>query len=915
MALRKYPLPNGIFYLNTGDMIEHFKDGGVWVTLHPQRAYLGGGLRGVPLEEYFAAPELWESRQEIYQAIKEKGKTVVALDASQVRKWGDQIMLTVISKAYRETWKGKATVDIVVSKEYEDAWENNPHVRNVINKLDETMEYDKVVDVTAFGLKFRREMGDARCIDMILNGMGLTLVSKTPVFVLTEKEKEWAKKRLEREKKEGLLTEKGLIGISLFSAVKSRTYPRMMEVAKRLRDKGYGLIFLDHRDENEPYPYTSYPYSFRQTAALINICDLIVTADSALLHLAGALEKRIVGLFGSTEGFVFTEAYEKSSFIQALCPYNKKPCWWDLDCLAKGGDYRSKMNKDFTLCLKNLKPEVVVAKAEEQFTKPKNLFLIMLTYNCLDMTRRAVESIRSYHNYNLFIVDNKSTDGTQKWLKEQNIDFISKRMNVAAAQNIGIERFKKGNYDYFIFFNNDIALRYDMLDKLVECAERSGAYGIMGTQRPQSWNIDSTYPDDNKWTEIVDIPAGSYSATLFTKECIEKVGIFDERFEPRYIEDNDYTIRIRGGGGKFVRAHGALFWHYLGAVVKTVEKTKATDRTKYWMDNVGIFQEKYGFHPHESQHLEKLGLEWKKDKVIRRLEEMMKGSNRKIRIQRKMGGYGDILFTSVIARELKQRYGDKIIVEYAVPEKFFCVLENNPNIDILVSCATRSDFNFCVDMTDLEFRVELQEMQKYGEIRSARTEIYLDILGLPKDNLKPDYFVTEEEKGQAEEIWSRIKKAGKKKRIVCVGVGSNKLKRWPLAQDLFTELRSKGYGVLRIDEDGKARWPFRGAAALVATADLVISPDSGISNLAGALDIPAITIFSNRNKNSFEKMFETMIGVQGDCPHKKENYCDFFCPCLGSGPHRAKENIKVPDCLKRLEVEEVYERAKEIIDG
>jgi len=187
----------------------------------------------------------------------------------------------------------------------------------------------------------------------------------------------------------------------------------------------------------------------------------------------------------------------------------------------------------------------------------------------------------------------------------------------------------------------------------------------------------------------------------------------------------------------------------------------------------------------------------------------------------------------------------------------------------------------------------------------------LDVLGLDKGDLRPDYFVEAKEKIWAENLWKGIK--GKKKRIVAVGKGSNKLKEWPKAQDLFSNLRNGGYRLLRIDEDGKAKWSFRRAAALVATADLVISPDTGISNLAGALDVPVVTIFSNRNGENFVKMYSSMRAIQGHCPHRKVDFCDFFCPCFGGGPHRPKENRAVPDCLKRLKTEEVYNVVKELL--
>jgi len=60
-----------------------------------------------------------------------------------------------------------------------------------------------------------------------------------------------------------------------------------------------------------------------------------------------------------------------------------------------------------------------------------------------------------------------------------------------------------------------------------------------------------------------------------------------------------------------------------------------------------------------------------------------------------------------------------------------------------------------------------------------------------------------------------------------------------------------------------------------------------------------------------------MMGLQGECPYRKENYCDFFCPCIndGTGPHRQKENIRIPDCLKRLKMETVYKVVKEMMNG
>ena len=926
MTLKRYKLPNGVLYVNTSSStIEHIIDNGVPTKILPKKAHLAGDMKGLPLEEYFASPEIWDAKWQVCQAVEKKGKTTVVIDAKRVSKCGDQIMLTVLPKAYKETWGDKAQVDVVVPKIYLDVWKHNPHVRSVSVEVNGEMKYDKVLDVTTLGLKFRRKVKE-HCADMIVHGLGLTLINKTPVLVLTDEEKDWAEQELKRLKK----TSRPIIGVSIYSAVKSRTYPHMIEATIALKNKGYSIVLLDDKQKNDEYKYT-----FRQSAALVGECDLILTADSAILHVAGALGKRVVALFGYTEGVVFTESYEKARPLQAPCPYDKKPCWWEMDCIKGPRDHLARTNLEHAHCLRELKSDVVVKAVEDQFILPKKLLLVMLTYNALEMTKKAVESIRSYHNYELFVVDNQSNDGTQAWLKEKEIEFVSVRTSVAGAQNIGIERFKKGDYDHIIFLNNDIVMRFDCLDQLVSCAEKSEAFGVMSTQLAgASWKMDSLQPKDTKWEIIKEIPAGSYSCTLFTKKCIETVGTFNERFKPRYIEDNCYTLRIRALGGKFVKAHGALFWHFLGVVIKTVEKAKGATHTDYWWNNIGVFKEMYGFAPHEKQDLKRLGLEWRKRDLAEEIGKFIKAGGKKPRvvIRRSMGGYGDILFTTVVAKALRYLFPKSVVeIVYHVPEKFISLLNKNPNIDE-VCVGDTSDRDFTVNLTDVEFRAELQEMRKYGEIKSARTEIYLDVLGLDKhlpkkgDWLKPDYHVTEGEKAFGESIWHSLYDNVKvenleaesphdEKRIVVIQKGSNMLKHWPYCKELIAKLKThKMWDVMVLDEEsGQVKYDFRKAASIVSVSDLVISPDSGISNLAGALGVPILTIFSNRNGKNFTKMFSSMIPIQGFCPHREQDYCDFFCPCLGAGPHRKKENKVVPDCLKKLKADLVYEVVKEVL--
>lgn len=59
--------------------------------------------------------------------------------------------------------------------------------------------------------------------------------------------------------------------------------------------------------------------------------------------------------------------------------------------------------------------------------KTPELSVIIPCYNCLELTKRCIESIRCSEDFNLIIVDNGSTDGTEEYIKnlakEKNIPF------------------------------------------------------------------------------------------------------------------------------------------------------------------------------------------------------------------------------------------------------------------------------------------------------------------------------------------------------------------------------------------------------------------------------------------------------------------------------------------------------------
>lgn len=851
------------------------------------------------LGEFFVSSDLYNAERRL-EALRNdlvpKGTVLKICFKNTAPGIGDVIMSTIVPKAFKEAFGKEVIIHYCTTKELAVILKGNPHIDKLIfdEQLFTTKNYHLLLDMNTMEFKmepsFEEKSGKPLLSRSayILNRLNLWLVDRTPIFVLSKKEISWAREYMKQYTKE-------VIGVQQEASCKARTYKHTTALVKKIHDLGYDCVVLDKKTKSG-----KYKFKFREAVAIANECDIVIAPDSALLHAAGALKKRIIGLFGHTDGGIFTEDYEKAIAIQGWCVKDREyPCWWTIPCV-KGSSLKEK-SKSYVPCLSIIQLISIQRAICSHFVIPEKILVTMLTYNNLNMTKKALASIRSFHNYDIFVVDNESDDGTPEWLQKSGYDFVSKKSGVGEAQNIAIKKTLEGDYAYLLLLNNDIVLRGDYIDEIIKAQQRTGGFAVAGTvlEKTPPWSVDRAVIKKGVDTKVVAIEAGDYSATLLPRKCLETIGYFDEQFAPRYIEDNDYTLRIRLSGNEFYRTTSAQYYHALGAVVHSMPQERNKHEAR-WNRNFAKFQAKWGISPHAPQTFSSLGQEWysaiQGETIIESITALVeKAQPIRVGVARQMGGFGDVLFSTAIARALKTKFGKNIIVEYSVPQQFAQVLLYNSDIDVIhIDHKPKQDFS--INITDLEFRVELQEIQKYGRVVSPRTKIYLDLLGVTGE-LKPIYTVIEKEK-----LWAQSLFKNGVENLVCVSrEGSNFLKKWPHMDALLKKLSEK-YTVYVFDEK---KTTFRQAAAIASIAKCVISPDTGISNVASALNVPTITLFSNRNGEIFEKMFTTMIPVQGNCPHQERDFCDFETPCFGMAPHREKENIACPDCLKRLTVEKV----------
>src|SRR5205809_2644519 len=105
-----------------------------------------------------------------------------------------------------------------------------------------------------------------------------------------------------------------------------------------LRERGYrALLFSDRPDSSTQRAFAQAGSSalpvhttLDNVAALLDKCDLVVSVDTGLLHMSGALGVPWVGLFGPTNPEV-TGPYVPDDGVALVAPFVKTPkcggCW------------------------------------------------------------------------------------------------------------------------------------------------------------------------------------------------------------------------------------------------------------------------------------------------------------------------------------------------------------------------------------------------------------------------------------------------------------------------------------------------------------------------------------------------------------------------------------------------------------
>lgn len=226
-------------------------------------------------------------------------------------------------------------------------------------------------------------------------------------------------------------------------------------------------------------------------------------------------------------------------------------------------------------------------------------WIICPVRNGLRYTQRALPSFfeQDIGDVGVFIVANRSGDGTTAWLRSQeplqpNGAYLywvhqNPAMSVAASWNRGIKwAFNSPAVDYVLVCNNDVILQPDTYRRLVE----DGGQFVTGV------GVDDPVALLEEKEVFTRSPHPSFSCFLMRRECWLKVGPFDERFQGAYVEDCDYHLRLHRAGVK-AYAIDLPFYHEGSGTLQSVSPEEAREIREQADRNRALFRQEYGCLP------------------------------------------------------------------------------------------------------------------------------------------------------------------------------------------------------------------------------------------------------------------------------------------------------------------------------
>lgn len=217
-----------------------------------------------------------------------------------------------------------------------------------------------------------------------------------------------------------------------------------------------------------------------------------------------------------------------------------------------------------------------------------SLAVIVINWNTPDLVLECVEALRRTKGavWHLYLVDNASADDSADRLCDlgEDVTFIQSPVNGGwtGGNNLGLRYALANGHSRFFMLNSDALVLPDTLRLLLEeSAQKPTAvlgpvqldtcethYNFAGSTLDPTTGMPSLPKDvplcSPEAAMIGDVYATSYvqgSGLLVTREHLDQLGLFDDRFYLNY-DDTDFCARARAAGYEVLLVKAARLLHH-----------------------------------------------------------------------------------------------------------------------------------------------------------------------------------------------------------------------------------------------------------------------------------------------------------------------------------------------------------------
>jgi GT2 family glycosyltransferase len=204
-----------------------------------------------------------------------------------------------------------------------------------------------------------------------------------------------------------------------------------------------------------------------------------------------------------------------------------------------------------------------------------SLFVIIPVHNRKEASKECLKCLtrQSLPGFKVLVVDDGSTDGTQDMLKHDFPEVIrlegDGNLFWTGGTNLGVQYALDHGADLIVTLNNDVLVKEDYLETLVE-AHRKSPTALIGsinlTQEEPRRLLYAGIESLNYWTaksikrgRVHQMYNGEFSGLLPTyslpgrgvlipRKVFDTIGLYDEKYFRHYAADYDFSLRANDAG-------------------------------------------------------------------------------------------------------------------------------------------------------------------------------------------------------------------------------------------------------------------------------------------------------------------------------------------------------------------------------